>query len=53
MLHKEKVPRKGVGCGSEVGEEKRDPVSMTSFAPSVWGIEGSTVDEKLAPTLDK
>ena len=31
----EKVPGKGVGCGSKVGEEKRDPVSMTSCAPSV------------------
>lgn len=29
----EKVPGNGVGCGSEVCEEKRDSVTMTSCAP--------------------
>ena len=47
----EKVPGNGVGCGSEVGEEKRDPVPMTGFTPIVLGTEGSTIDEKVAPTL--
>ena len=31
----EKVPRNGVGCGSNVGEEKSDPDLMTDCAPSV------------------
>ena len=31
----EKVPENGVGCVSEVGEEKRDPTSMTNCAPIV------------------
>ena len=31
----EKVPRNGVGCGSEVGEEKRDLNLMTGSTPSV------------------
>ena len=39
----EKVPRKGVACGSEVDEEKRDLKQMLGSAPSVCGMEGSTV----------
>ena len=31
----EKFPRNGVGCGSEVGEEKRDQTSMTGCAPNI------------------
>ena len=31
----EKVPGNGVGCGSDVGEENRDPDPMTGCAPSV------------------
>ena len=31
----EKVPRNGVGCGSDVGEEKRDLDLLIDCAPSV------------------
>ena len=37
-----------------MGEEKRDPEPMLGCAPSVCGMDGSTiVDEKEGPTLDE
>lgn len=39
----EKVPRKGVACGSEVVEEKSDPKLMPGCAPKVCGMEGFTI----------
>ena len=54
VLHIEKVPGKGVGCRSDVGEEKRDPELMPGCAPSVCGMDGPTViDEKEGPTFDE
>ena len=48
----EKVPRKGVACGSEVVEEKSDPKSMPGCAPKVCGMEGTIViDVNQGPTL--
>ena len=49
----EKVLGNGVGYGSEVCEEKRDPILMTDCAPIDIGMKGSTVDVKVAPTLDE
>ena len=41
-------------CGSDVGEDKIDPEPIPGCAPSVCGMDGSTiVDEKEGPTLDK
>ena len=41
-----------MGCGSDVGEEKRDSELMPDCAPSVCGMDGSTViDEKKAQHL--
>ena len=43
-----------MACGSDVGEEERDPKLMTGRAPSVCGMDGSTVvDEKEGPTFDE
>ena len=39
----DKVPRKGVACGSEVFEEKNDPEPIPGCAPDVGGMEGLTV----------
>ena len=39
----DKVPGKGVACGSDVDEEKRDPELMPDCTPNVCGMEGSTV----------
>ena len=50
----DKVLGKGVACGSKMGEEKSDPKPMSSCAPSVCGMEGSTVvDVNEGPTLDE
>ena len=40
----EKVPRNGVGCGSEDCKENRDHVPMTDCAPIVCGTKGLTID---------
>ena len=43
-----------MACGSDVDEEKRDPEPMPGCAPSVYGMDGSTVvDEKKVQTLNK
>ena len=43
-----------MGCGSDVGEEKRDPEPMIYCGPRVCGMDGSTVvDEKEDPTFDE
>lgn len=43
-----------MSCGSDVGEEKRDPEQMPDCPPSVCGMDGSTViDEKEGPTFNK
>ena len=39
----DKVPRKGVACGSDVDEENKDLEPMPGCAPNVCGMEGSTV----------
>ena len=50
----DKVPGKGVACGSIVDEEKSDPEPMPGCAPNVCGMEGSTVVEvSKGPTLDE
>ena len=53
ILHMEKVPRNGVDCGSDDGEENRDPVPMIGCAPIECGTKVLTVDSKLVPTLDE
>ena len=43
-----------MACGSDVGEEKRDLKSMSGCAPSVCGMDGSTVvHEKEGPKFDE
>ena len=50
----EKVPGKGLACGSDVDEEKRDLESMPSCAPNVCRMEGSTVvDVNEGPTFEE
>ena len=50
----DKVPRKGVACGTDVDEEKRDLEPMPGCAPSVCGMEGSTiVDVNEGPTFEE
>ena len=50
----DKVPGKGLVCGSDVDEEKSDPNSMLDCAPTVCGMEGSTIiDVNEGPTLDE
>ena len=50
----DKVPGKGVACGSDVDEEKSDLEPMPSCAPNVCGMEGSIfIDVNEGPTLDK
>ena len=49
----EKVPRNGVDCGSDDGEENRDHVPMIGCAPIECGMEVLTTDAKVAPTLDE
>ena len=50
----DKVPGKGVACGSAVDEEKSDLEQMLSYAPKVCGMEGSiVVDVNEGPTLDE
>jgi hypothetical protein len=50
----DKVPGKGVACGSDVDEEKSDLELMPNCAPKVCGMEGSTiVDVNEGPTLDE
>ena len=50
----EKVPGKGVVCESDVDEEKSDPEPMPGCAPSVSGMEGSTIiDVNEGQTLDE
>ena len=46
----EKVPGKGVACGSEVDEEKSDLEPMPSCSPEVCGMEGLTIVNE-GPTL--
>jgi hypothetical protein len=48
----DKVPGKGVTCGSKVDEEKSDLESMPGCAPKVCGMEGLiVVDVNEGPTL--
>ena len=48
----EKVPGKGVACGSNVEEKKSDLEPMLGCAPKVCGMEGSiVVDVNKGPTL--
>ena len=48
----DKVPGKGVACGSEVVEEKNDPEPMPGYAPNVGGMERLTiVDANKGSTL--
>ena len=50
----DKVPGKGVMCGSDVDEEKSDLKPMPSCAPNVCGMEGSTIIElNEGPALDE
>ena len=50
----DKVPGKGVACGSNVDEEKRDLEQISSCAPNVCGMEGSTViDVNEGPTFEE
>ena len=46
----DKVPGKGVACGSEVDKEKNDLEQMPSCAPKFCGMEGLTVVNE-GPTL--
>ena len=50
----DKVPGKGVACGSRVVEEKSDLELIPSCAPKVYGMEGSVVvDVNEGQTLDE
>ena len=46
----EKVPGKGVACGSKVDEEKSDPKPMPGCAPKFCWMEGLTIVNE-GPTL--
>ena len=48
----EKVCENGVDCGSNDGEENRDPIPMIGCAPIECGMKVLTIDAKVVPTLD-
>ena len=50
VLHMEKVPGNGVDCGSDDGEENRNPDPMIDGSPTilVCGMEGLTEDINVA-----
>ena len=49
----EKDPGNGVDGGSDDGEEKRDPDPMINGAPTECGMEGLTMDAKVASMVDE
>ena len=52
VLHIKKVLGNGVYCGSDDGEENRDPDPMIDCCPIECGTKGLTMDAKVALILE-
>lgn len=52
VLHMERVHGNGVDCGSDDGEQNRDPIPMIDCNPIEGETKVLTMDVKVAPTLE-